>query len=296
MITVGRVTVNASQVARQPDMFYIASRLGCNRVCSTVKIAPTDETPRSDGPLTAIRGGTVVTPGGAQAADLLIRGERIAAVGSEGTDADAVIDARGLVVLPGGLDPHVHLGDLGIAHRETIAHGTAAALLGGITSLFEHPLSVPATTTAARYAAKRVLAERDSRLDIGLWGAIVPGELDEIPGQWRAGARGFKAFVVDSGGIFPRSDDDTLLEGMRRVAALGGLVLVHCESNAIVAGETRRIRAAEAATDARTPSRVHRSPRPRPPHGSCTSRAPRARVSRSSTCPTRTRPPPMATP
>ncbi|HEX3874294.1 MAG TPA: amidohydrolase family protein [Solirubrobacteraceae bacterium] len=200
--------------------------------------------PVESGPTTAIVGGRVVTPQGVFATTLLICDGRIASIGADGTGgADEVIDARGLVVLPGAIDPHVHLGDLGIAHRENFDAGTAAALLGGITCVFEHPLSVPATTTAARYRAKRAAVGPRARVDFGLWGAIVPGELDEIDGQWEAGARGFKAFVVDSGGIFPHVDDDDLREGMRRVAALGGLVLVHCENNAIVAGETARVRA-----------------------------------------------------
>jgi allantoinase len=195
-----------------------------------------------------------VTPAGVREATVLIREGRIAAIDPGGAAragataaaaaaglADEAIDATGLVVLPGGVDPHVHLGDLGLAHRETFDTGTAAALLGGITCVFEHPLSVPATTTAERYREKLAAVTGRARLDFGLWGAITPGELGEIEGQWEAGARGFKAFIVDSGGIFPHVDDDDLREGMRRVAALGGLVLVHCENNAIVTGETARM-------------------------------------------------------
>jgi allantoinase len=205
---------------------------------------PSAEPAALGGPTTAIVGGRVVTPGGVLDTAVSIRGGRIVSLGPDlAIAADETIDARGLVVLPGGIDPHVHLGDLGLAHRENFDAGTAAALLGGITCVFEHPLSVPATTTAARFRDKLIVAGRRARLDFGLWGAIAPGRLDEIAGQWAAGARGFKAFVVDSGGIFPQVDDDDLREGMRLVRALGGLVLVHCENDAIVAGETQRIRA-----------------------------------------------------
>jgi allantoinase len=205
-------------------------------------VTPPPEVEAVDGPCTAIVGGRVVTPGGVRETTVVVAGGRIVSLeAGAASGADEVIDARGLVVLPGGIDPHVHLGDLGLAHRENFDAGTAAALLGGITCVFEHPLSVPATTTAERYLEKRELASRRARLDFGLWGAIAPGRLDEIPGQWSHGARGFKAFVVDSGGIFPHVDDDELREGMRRVAALDGLVLVHCENNAIVGGETARM-------------------------------------------------------
>jgi allantoinase len=201
------------------------------------------------GPTTVIVGARVVTPERVVEGTVRVRGGRIVEVSEIGAaasngSADEMIDARGLVMLPGALDPHVHLGDLGLAHRETFDTGTAAALLGGVTSVFEHPLSLPATTTAARYRAKLEVAQRGARTDFGLWGAIVPGALDEIPGQWQAGARGFKAFTVDSGGIFPHVNDDELLEGMRRVKALGGLALVHCESDAIVAGRVAAMRAA----------------------------------------------------
>lgn len=197
------------------------------------------------GPTIAIVGGSVVTPGGVVDATVCIRHGRIAAVAAaDGAHAaDEVIDARGLVVLPGGIDPHVHLGDQGLSHRETFDAGTAAALLGGMTCVFEHPLSVPATTTGERYLAKREEVSHRARLDFGLWGAIVPGALDEIGGQWEAGARGFKAFTIDSADIFPPVHDDDLRQGMRRVKALGGLVLVHCENDAIVAGETARMKA-----------------------------------------------------
>ncbi|MGI8413860.1 MAG: dihydroorotase [Solirubrobacteraceae bacterium] len=195
--------------------------------------------------MTAIVGGMVATPRGAIETTVFVQHGRIAALATDGLrGADEVIDARGLAVLPGGIDPHVHLGDLGLSHRETFDAGTAAGLLGGMTCVFEHPLSVPATTTAARYQAKRDAVSGHARLDFGLWGAIVPGATDEISGQWGAGARGFKAFTIGSGVIFPPVDDDELRQGMRRAQSLDGLVLVHCENEAIVAGEIARMKAA----------------------------------------------------
>lgn len=70
---------------------------------------------------------------------------RITALGSaeEFPAADRVIDARGLTLLPGGVDPHVHIRYPGGAHRETFVTGTAAAAAGGVTTIIEHPISTP---------------------------------------------------------------------------------------------------------------------------------------------------------
>jgi allantoinase len=138
----------------------------------------------------------------------------------------------------------VHLGDLGQAEREDFDTGTAGAALAGITCVLEHPLSEPPTTTAERYVAKRDAVAPRARIDFGLWGSLVPGALDEIQGQWEAGARGFKAFMCDSAGSYPACDDATLLAGMRRVAALGGLVLVHAENDTLVAAGAAAMKAA----------------------------------------------------
>lgn len=194
----------------------------------------------------AVTGGRVVCESGVRIADVIIEGEVIAEIAEGGTArarADEEIDARGLLVFPGAIDPHVHFGDLGQAHREDFETGTAAASLAGVTTVFEHPLSEPPTTTAARYREKLRTALGRAHVDIGLWGAITPEGLGEIQGQWDEGARGFKAFLCDSLGSYPHVDDDELLNGMREVAKLGGLVLVHAENNAIVNGATRRVRA-----------------------------------------------------
>src|SRR5665213_1787722 len=96
-----------------------------------------------------IRGGTVATPNGIALGDVGVLGGRIAAIGSlSGARAGEVFEARGLHVLPGVMDTQVHFREPGNAHKEDLASGSLAAILGGVTSVFEMPNTNPPTTTA----------------------------------------------------------------------------------------------------------------------------------------------------
>src|SRR4051794_40853833 len=208
---------------------------------------------------TVIAGGTVATDTAVLAADVVIEGERIAALTRPGAGgrADELIDASGLVVLPGAIDPHAHFEDPGHTEREDFTTGTMAAAAGGFTTVFEHPLTYPPVTTVDLYTAKRDMAAGKVVVDFGLWGALTAPSLPHIEGQWREGAAGFKAFMPRSDPSYPNVADDELLEGMRIVAALGGLVLVHAENDALLHGNIARLRA-----EGRTDMLAHHESRP----------------------------------
>jgi allantoinase len=158
----------------------------------------------------------------------------IAALGP-GLEGRRVIDGTGLHVLPAGLDPHVHFNEPGRTHWEGLRTGSAALAAGGFSAFFDMPLnSTPPVTDGAAFDAKLEAAQRESCLDFGLWGALVPGaELEELAER---GVIGFKAFMSDSGiEDFARADDVTLHEGMARAAALGLPVAVHAENDALTA-------------------------------------------------------------
>jgi allantoinase len=185
-----------------------------------------------------VRGGTVVGPTGTRRQDVAILDERIAATGADLAMTGAVeVDATGMHVFPGGVDPHVHFNEPGHADWEGIASGSEALAVGGFTTYLDMPLnSLPVTTSPDAFDRKRAAAEARSHVDFGLWAGLVPGNAGAIDELWRRGAQGFKAFLCDSGlAEFPPADDLTLLEGMRRCAALGAMVLVHAENAAIVA-------------------------------------------------------------
>jgi allantoinase len=194
-----------------------------------------------------IRGGTVVAPGTApQKLDVGIGDGVIAELGAElPGGARKEIDARGLHVLPGVVDAHVHLNDPGRTSWEGIETGTRALAAGGTTSAIDMPLnSQPPVVDAAAFEAKRERVERLAAVDMALWGGLVPGNLDAMEELAARGVVGFKAFMSASGvDEFPRADDLTLYEGMARAAGLGLPVAVHAENEAITAALAARARA-----------------------------------------------------
>lgn len=178
-----------------------------------------------------VRGGTCALPGGIVAADVGIRGGRVVAVGSLGdAEADATIDAAGLHVLPGVVDSQVHFREPGGEHKETLESGTRAAVLGGVTAIFEMPNTSPPTTTAEALQDKLRRAEGRAWCDYAFYAGASPenaaglGELERHPG-----CSGIKVFMGSSTGNLLVSEDEAvarvLASGRRRVA-------VHCEDEA----------------------------------------------------------------
>ena len=184
--------------------------------------------------------------------DLLIRGDerdlavadgRIVAVGPElSGPAREEVDARGLLVLPGAVDAHVHLNEPGRTDWEGFATGTAALAAGGTTCAIDMPLNaVPPTIDGAAFDAKVAAATGVARVDMALWGGLVPGDRDRLDELAARGVVGFKAFMSASGvQEFEAADDLTLLEGMARAASLGLPVAVHAESEELTSRLARR--------------------------------------------------------
>jgi allantoinase len=172
--------------------------------------------------------------------DLVIRGAAgdvavtdgvIAEVGPELAGGREEIDARGLAVLPGVVDAHVHFNEPGRTDWEGWASGTRALAAGGGTACVEMPLNAhPPTVDGAAFDAKVAAARASAVVDFALWGGLVGGDLDRLDELAERGVVGFKAFMCDSGiDDFAAVDDDTLGAGMARAAALGLPVAVHAE-------------------------------------------------------------------
>jgi allantoinase len=198
----------------------------------------------SDADSINVRGGTLATDYGVFRADLLIRNGRIAGIyenGDNAPDADEVLDATGLHVFPGAIDPHAHFEDPGHTEREDFTTGTMAAAAGGITTVIEHPLTYPPVTTADLYREKREMAKGKVVVDFGLWGALTAPSLPEMREQWKEGAAGFKAFMPFSEPAYPHVTDAEFLAGMQEAAALGALVLVHAENDSLLRANIDRL-------------------------------------------------------
>ncbi|MFI5283658.1 MAG: allantoinase AllB [Candidatus Dormibacterales bacterium] len=196
-----------------------------------------------------ISGGRVVTASGVAEADVAISKGLIVAVGPGLTPhATEVIDARGLHVFPGGIDTHVHLNEPGRTEWETIANGSAALAAGGYTAFVDMPLnSIPVTTTVEAFDLKLEAMQRSSRVDFGLWGGLIPDNIDRLEGLQRRGALGFKAFMCSSGiDEFPACDERILREGMKRIAELGSILLVHAEDPVTIALQASNVKGTDA--------------------------------------------------
>ena len=171
-----------------------------------------------------IRGGDCVLPWGQARLDVGVRDGRIAAIGAPaGATADEVIDAAGLHVLPGLIDPHVHLRDPGDPAVETIPTGTRAAVLGGLTAVFDMPNTTPAITDAEQVAWKQGYAGSNSYCDIGLYVGGTKTNTEMLPElETLPGVCAVKVFAGSSTGTLMVEDDESLewvmRAGRRRIA------------------------------------------------------------------------------
>jgi len=183
-----------------------------------------------------LRGGLVVLPTGPRPADIAVTNGTISAIGSEVRDGGETIEARGLVVLPGVVDAHVHFNEPGRAEWEGWEAGTRGAAAGGVTTVLEMPLNAhPPTTTPAAFDAKRAVASEKALVDFGLWGGMVPDNLTDVDTLHQRGVVGFKAFMSDSGiDDFHRVADGVLAIGLKQTARLGAIVGVHAESQELL--------------------------------------------------------------
>ncbi len=207
-----------------------------------------------------VRHGTLVTPSETRQADVAVVDGRIVAIDPElaGTSKDE-IDARGLHILPGVIDAHVHFNEPGRTAWEGFVTGTKALAAGGTTTYFDMPLNAhPPTLDATSFDLKLAAAQSSSLVDFAFWGGLVPGNVPNMEELADRGVIGFKAFMSNSGiDDFLAVDDLTLYEGMVQGARLGKIVAVHAENDQITSGLARR-----AIEQGRTGKRDYLASRP----------------------------------
>jgi allantoinase len=184
--------------------------------------------------------GVVVLEDGIEEVEIGVRDGRIADLGAELERGGArVLDAAGLTVLPGMIDAHVHFNEPGYGYWEGFASGSSALAAGGCTTYIDMPLNgVPPTVNVAALEQKRRSASASSLVDYAFWGGLMPGNLEQLPLLAAAGVVGFKAFMSSPGDdqeeAFRRSDDRALLEGMKVIAGLGSVLVLHAEDEDLV--------------------------------------------------------------
>ncbi len=196
---------------------------------------------------TVLQGGHVVLETGALKQDVAVTDGMISAIG-ESLTADAgteILDATGLVVLPGLVDAHVHFNEPGRTHWEGWETGTRGAAAGGVTTVLEMPLNAsPPTTTRASFAAKRDAAGKSALVDYGLWGGFVDDNSSHFDALKEQGIVALKAFMCESGiDDFAHVPSELLASGIAKAARLGLLVGVHAEDNDITSSLTKEMHA-----------------------------------------------------
>jgi len=206
-----------------------------------------------------IRGGQVVTPDAMFAASVAIKNGVIVAVGADELmpQARETLDARGLHVLPGAIDVHVHFRDPGYPHKEDFASGTAAAAFGGVTTVFDMPNTIPPTGTAEALAAKQKMATEKAHVDFGLYGLLGEDTIGHVPALIDGGAIGFKLYMGNTFGKIPSPSTGAMLEAFETVAPTGKRISLHAETNSIIEQRETQLRAA-----GRTGALAHIASRP----------------------------------
>lgn len=192
-----------------------------------------------------IRGARVVSADQTIEASVAISGEHIVAVGHDDVmpPARSEMRADGLYLLPGAIDSHVHFRDPGYPHKETWKTGSAAAVCGGVTTVFEMPNTRPATGTVEALRLKQKAAE-SSYVDYGIHGLLGDDTVDRLEELLEAGVTSFKAFVGNTFGNLPAPTDGALLEGFEKLSVLGYRTVVHAENSSILFRREQRMQAA----------------------------------------------------
>ncbi|GGA93025.1 dihydroorotase [Brucella endophytica] len=173
---------------------------------------------------TILKGGTLVNQDGKGLRDVGIRNGRIAAIGNlSGHDAGEIIDCTGLHILPGVVDSQVHFREPGLEHKEDLETGSRAAVLGGVTAVFEMPNTKPLTTSAETLADKIKRGRHRMHCDFAFWVGGTRNNAGEVADLERLpGAAGIKVFMGSSTGDLLVEDDEgvrSILRNTRRRAA-----------------------------------------------------------------------------
>lgn len=194
---------------------------------------------------TLIKNAQVVLPTGMVTTNVLVDGARIAAIDpAVQTEADEVVDATGLHLIPGVIDDQVHFRDPGLTHKEDLYTASRACAKGGVTTFLEMPNTVPNATTQALVAQKLALAAEKSLVNYGFYIGATPHNLDELKRATRT--PGIKIFIGSSTGDLLVDEQ----EALERIFAETTLpICAHCEDEATVRANKERYAASTDVAD-----------------------------------------------
>jgi dihydropyrimidinase len=183
-----------------------------------------------------IKNGTIVTAAESYQADIGIEGETIALMGRN-LSGNEVIDARGMLVMPGGIDPHTHmeLPFMGSVSADDFRSGTIAAACGGTTTIIDFAIQGAGQTLREALDIWLKKAEGKASIDYGMHvaiGAMDDERMAEMGDLVDLGVPSFKIFMAYKGSFMV--DDETLFRSLIRAKEIGGLICVHAENGDVL--------------------------------------------------------------
>lgn len=192
-----------------------------------------------------VRNGTIVTPDSTFEAAIGIDKGIIVAIGEETSmpEGRTVIDAKGLNVLPGLIDAHVHFREPGLEYKEDFNTGSQAAACGGITTVVDMPNVKPPTADVESFLLKKKCLEGKSYIDIAVLAVVLNTNINELKGLWKAGVIGYKVFLGETVGGIPAPDDGHLLEAWKIIAETGRRTCIHGEHRPIISHLIEKLKA-----------------------------------------------------
>ncbi|WP_029040588.1 dihydropyrimidinase [Cucumibacter marinus] len=217
-----------------------------------------------------IKGGTIVTADRTYKADIKVEDGKIAQIG-ENLSGDEVLDASGCYVMPGGVDPHVHLEMpfMGTYSTDDFESGTRAALSGGTTMVVDFCLPSPEQSlleALQRWDNKSTRANCDYSYHMAItwWSEQVFNEMETVVKE--KGINTFKHFMAYKGALMVQ--DDEMYASFQRCAALGAMPLVHAENGDVVADLSAKL-----LSEGNNGPEAHAYSRPPQVEGEATNRA-----------------------
>ncbi len=192
--------------------------------------------------VTVLRNGRVVTAAGETAGSVYMAGGKIVGVGTKPElDAGAnMIDVSGKYVVPGFIDGHVHLREMGYSDREDFYTGTQAAAVGGITTVMDMPNSEPKVITPDDFKARRDRVFERAYVNIGLYVWACAKNVERLKDFKGLGPVGFKIFTAETGAYDPEfanfitTDPAVLYRILKEIGEMGSLAAIHSECQSLI--------------------------------------------------------------
>lgn len=192
-----------------------------------------------------VKNGKIVTADCVFSGNIAVKEGKIAAVllAGEEPEAKKVIDAKENYVFPGAIDTHAHLNDPGYEWREDYEHGTAAAAVGGYTTIIDMPLqNEPAMTNATIFDKKFEKVSPNAYVDYCFWGGLIPDNFQDLKGMDEKGCVAFKSFIGPVSPDYSSLNYGQVYEAMQIIHGFDGRAGFHCEDFAAIKWQEQRMK------------------------------------------------------